>query len=320
MSISAMKLVWEHSQHSETDLVIMLALADIANDEGYAWPSIPTLATRARRKERSLIDTLERLEQSKEVFIHHNVGRNKSNQYIITLGIDKDELANRLVKYLDYSPTQAVEKATAFFSNGAADCTIREDKKGAVGSKKVQPTAPNESGKGAVGCKEKVQSAARKGAADCTRSIIEPSIEPRESESAANSQKPPPPETVPKTGPHCDPRKFRQGRIPGGKGSTAVEVYYERHSIRDNETRLSDPLEDDIMAAVKDLSKWRRVVSAWQQSGYRPKNIKGQLEWYVNGIPANKSTHQNGGDPGIWHKLTAEPEQPDYMKELSNGD
>jgi hypothetical protein len=173
-----MKLVWEHSRHAETDLVVMLALADIANDEGFAWPSIPTLAARARRKERSLIDTLDRLETSKEVFIQRNIGRKNHNQYIVTLGLDAAGLSERLVKYLNYSPDLAARTADDFFSKGAVGCTNADNRKGAVGDENMQPTAPNTTPEKVQSSAKKVQSAAKKGAADCMGTIKEPSLEP----------------------------------------------------------------------------------------------------------------------------------------------
>lgn len=81
--------------------------------------------------------------------------------------------------------------------------------------------------------------------------------------------------------PHLDPRRFANGYIPPGQGRNAVEVWYERYSIREH--RLSAPLEDDIARAVTDLDLWRRVVMDWQQHGYKPLNVRGQLEWYANG-------------------------------------
>jgi hypothetical protein len=87
--------------------------------------------------------------------------------------------------------------------------------------------------------------------------------------------------------PYADPRKFVNGFIPGGKGSTPVEIYYERFSVGE---RLSKPNEDDLMTAVTDLDKWRSVVVAWHQAGYNPKNISGQLDWYRGQIPK----HTNG--------------------------
>lgn len=52
MSIAASKLVWERSRMSGSALVVLLALADHANDQMEAWPSVPTLARLARIKER----------------------------------------------------------------------------------------------------------------------------------------------------------------------------------------------------------------------------------------------------------------------------
>lgn len=94
-----------------------------------------------------------------------------------------------------------------------------------------------------------------------------------------------------------DGRKFKGGRIPAGQGANAVEVFYERHSI--NEVRLSAPKEDDLLKAVTDLERWREVVIAWEQSDYKPTNIKGQLDWYREGIPERNGNAGNGTGFGL---------------------
>lgn len=105
----------------------------------------------------------------------------------------------------------------------------------------------------------------------------------------------PPPRRKPATG-KVDGRKFKGGRIPAGQGANAVEVFYERHSI--NEARLSAPKEDDLLAAITDLERWRAVVIAWHQSDYKPTNIKGQLDWYANGIPERKELSNGSSERG----------------------
>lgn len=110
-----------------------------------------------------------------------------------------------------------------------------------------------------------------------------------------------------------DPRKLHGGRIAAGTGKTAIEVFYERHSASDSETRLSAPLEDDIMGKVKDLEKWRGVVIAWQQAGYKPKNIKGQLQWYEQGIP---DSYKDKSAPAA-KPLVADV--PDYILKMQQG-
>ncbi len=48
MSILVMAQVWKHSPEVGTGLLVELALADFANDEGYCWPSVPTIAEKSR--------------------------------------------------------------------------------------------------------------------------------------------------------------------------------------------------------------------------------------------------------------------------------
>ena len=124
---------------------------------------------------------------------------------------------------------------------------------------------------------------------------------------------PPPPNVAPPPRPksaRVDGRKFKGGRIPVGQGTNPVEVFYERYSI--NETKLSAPKEDDLIAAVDDLPRWREVVVAWEQSDYKPSNIKGQLDWYRDGVPDRKESNgtRRNGSNGIYPPAT-KPEDSD---------
>lgn len=96
--------------------------------------------------------------------------------------------------------------------------------------------------------------------------------------------------------PHLDPRRFVNGYIRPGTGDNPVEAFYERHSIREH--RLSAPMEDDIAKAVTDLDLWRKTLAEWDRHGYRPSNIQGQLEWYANGGKANASGSNKRTDSG----------------------
>ena len=41
MSVRTMARVWEFSSHAGTDLLMLLALADFADDDGNAYPAVP---------------------------------------------------------------------------------------------------------------------------------------------------------------------------------------------------------------------------------------------------------------------------------------
>jgi len=62
MSVKVMSSVWEHSPHKGSELLLLLAIADNADDLGVAWPSQETLATKMRmsvRQVRRISGTLE---------------------------------------------------------------------------------------------------------------------------------------------------------------------------------------------------------------------------------------------------------------------
>jgi len=69
-----MSYVWEHSRHKGSDLLLMLAIADHADDNGVAYPSIPRLAQKMRMSERNVQYRLDKLLNSTELVIMKNAG------------------------------------------------------------------------------------------------------------------------------------------------------------------------------------------------------------------------------------------------------
>ena len=75
MSIRHMTLVWEHSKHEGSALLLLLAIADCANDDGEAWPGADFMAHRIRMSRsyvRKLIKSV--LLPSKEIKKVHGGG------------------------------------------------------------------------------------------------------------------------------------------------------------------------------------------------------------------------------------------------------
>ena len=85
MSVRTMAAVWERSQHSGTSLLMLLAIADFADDDGRAYPSVPTLARKCRMKERNAQYILSELVESAELTIQRGKGPRGSNVYRIKL-------------------------------------------------------------------------------------------------------------------------------------------------------------------------------------------------------------------------------------------
>ena len=68
--------MWKHSQASGSELLLLLALADMANDEGECWPSVKTLAERCRCSDRTIQRSLSELSELGELEI---ITRNRGN-------------------------------------------------------------------------------------------------------------------------------------------------------------------------------------------------------------------------------------------------
>jgi hypothetical protein len=89
MSIKAMMNVWQHSNQRGSALVVMLALADMANDDFECYPGKAKLSVKCRLTVRNLTTILGQLEAAGELMIiRRRVGTlNQSNIYKLTLGV-----------------------------------------------------------------------------------------------------------------------------------------------------------------------------------------------------------------------------------------
>jgi hypothetical protein len=76
-----MARVWADSLHSGTDLLMMLAIADFADDDGNAYPSVTTLALKCRTTPRNANRILAALRDSGELEVRINEGPKGTNRY-----------------------------------------------------------------------------------------------------------------------------------------------------------------------------------------------------------------------------------------------
>jgi hypothetical protein len=60
MSVRAMTRVWD-LELPDSDKIVLLALADCANDEGHCWPSIASLVRKCSKSERTIQASIKRL-------------------------------------------------------------------------------------------------------------------------------------------------------------------------------------------------------------------------------------------------------------------
>lgn len=91
MSIRVMSQVWEHSKQQGSALLVLLAIADFADDDGYAYPSVERLAAKARMSPRNVRYVLRQLEESGELAIEAGGGRHRSNLYRVIVQTSQAE-------------------------------------------------------------------------------------------------------------------------------------------------------------------------------------------------------------------------------------
>jgi len=89
MSIKVMSRVWEESAQKGSALLLLLALADHAADDGYCWPNVTTLAKKIRLSVRTVYRLTDALEGAGELVV---VRHNRNNRYVVRLGMTDDEV------------------------------------------------------------------------------------------------------------------------------------------------------------------------------------------------------------------------------------
>jgi hypothetical protein len=99
MSIRVMTWAWSKAL-SPTSKLVLMALADIADDLGVCWPSHPTLAAKCSLSDRTLRRILSLLQAQKLIFIEprfNTNGSRTSNRYRLPVDTPLDNLSGDMV-------------------------------------------------------------------------------------------------------------------------------------------------------------------------------------------------------------------------------
>ncbi len=194
MAINVVTWVWDNSPHSGTALLLLLAIADNTHDDGGgAYPSIKTLAKKARISERNVHYGLRELITSGSLRCEYKAGPHGVNVYAVVM---EDNAASITVKQC--SQCNVLQGNT---TTNEVNHNIEEDEKQAGPCNPASKTLQSSAGNPAIAI-----------APDPLRSVIDPSLRSRRSRAAAP---PIPPFGVP--GDRLDP-----SQIPR-KGSSQQE-------------------------------------------------------------------------------------------------
>jgi len=94
MSIRVLSAIWEVGPEDQTDLLVLLALADFADDAGRCYPSMASIARKARLTERGARNVVRRLEALGWIKVRVNGGRGGANHYHINAQNPERETRN----------------------------------------------------------------------------------------------------------------------------------------------------------------------------------------------------------------------------------
>lgn len=81
MSVRIMSKVWDSQLGSHTEKLVLLALADNANDEGLCWPSRKTIARKCDLSETAVRSQIKEFESAGLISITETGGGHLSNRY-----------------------------------------------------------------------------------------------------------------------------------------------------------------------------------------------------------------------------------------------
>ena len=92
MSAKTITEVWQRSQARVGARLVLLTLADLADDDGCARPKIKTIARKAGLCERSVKRAIKKLVGAGELQVTRGVGRGNSSQYRVMLGWTQEKV------------------------------------------------------------------------------------------------------------------------------------------------------------------------------------------------------------------------------------
>ena len=104
MSIKLMAAVWEREDISATEALILLALADHANDEGNCYPSVGRLAKRCKMSDRGVQKIVQRLVERGLLEVDQQAGKRGANVFQLHLTPEPGSPPNEVHPRTGFTP------------------------------------------------------------------------------------------------------------------------------------------------------------------------------------------------------------------------
>jgi len=102
-----MNRVWDKAHVGSNQLLVLLALADRADEDGICWPGVAYLAERARVQDRQVQRIIQELVRTGELVVQHGTGRGFTNHYLVVTGLEDGDILRVLTRRLNYTAAEA---------------------------------------------------------------------------------------------------------------------------------------------------------------------------------------------------------------------
>ena len=112
MSIKRMTAVWEQSQTKGSHLLLLLAIADHADDDGFAWPGNSRLSKKVRMSGRHIKRMLSTLKEDLHELYYEQLEEGSTNRYIVLAGLSDGEFISALISRFK-KPVDEAQKIVA---------------------------------------------------------------------------------------------------------------------------------------------------------------------------------------------------------------
>lgn len=101
VSVRVQATVWALSKHKGSNLIVLLCLADMARDDGLAWPGLAHIAVKCRLSRRQTVRVINELRESQELLLVRRGGGAASSMYRVNLPLLYSFEARELASGLD---------------------------------------------------------------------------------------------------------------------------------------------------------------------------------------------------------------------------
>ena len=287
MSIRVMTKVWDTSEQKGSTLLLLLALADHAADDGFCWPGYEHLAQKIRMSTRSVSRLIETLEEDGDLFVIRKKGEH--NWYIVRVGLSNQDVIEVLKQRHFDTPdnlSSLQEQDTHDNLAGGDDTATPEPMTQQCPTNLHDPSLLNRQEGGATAPPAPVEDSWPAEPAE-----QEPKPPPNPAQERLTRMRAKFGGTPGDMVLHCMEAKEAEGiwTVPSYRDLSPQCAAYRRVYEFSPKKYQRKTIDESVAADENSVRFWEEVCQAWADLGWNPTNVKGMLDFYVLGtVPTTK--------------------------------